>query len=282
MCMKRVVILALLIIGNIGVWGAVSSGPLHGEARVVFLNVGQGDAIFIEAPNGNQMLIDGGRDQSVLSELRQVMPFWDRSIDVVLGTHPDADHIGGLLSVVDRYDVDAFLETDNESDSSIYQSLEATVLQRHPAQIDAHAGEIIWLDDDMYFAVLFPDRDVEGVDSNTSSIVGQLVYGDTQVMLTGDSPQAIENYLVLMYGDKLQSEILKAGHHGSRTSTSPAFLADVAPKEVVISAGKDNSYGHPHQEVVDLIKNFGAHIESTAEEGRIEYALYPDGTFVKK
>lgn len=277
--MKRLSILVLIILGNVGVWSYVAAENPDDVVKVYFLDVGQGDAIFIEAPGGKQMLIDGGRDQTVLSELGKVMPFWDRSIDIVLGTHPDADHIGGLTDVLERYDIDVFIDSGNIGDTETYAYMENLADEEGAEEIEAKAGQVIWLGDDVYVAVLFPDRDVSHVESNTASIVLQLNYGDTQVLLTGDSPQEIEWHLVATYGDLLQSEILKAGHHGSRTSTGVIFLERVSPVEVVISAGKDNRYGHPHKEVTDLVESFGAELVSTAEEGTIEYLLYPDGMF---
>lgn len=279
---KRLSILLVIILGNIGVWSFVTAEEDGDVVKVYFLDVGQGDAIFIEAPGGKQMLIDGGRDQSVLSELGKVMPFWDRSIDIVLATHPDADHIGGLTDVLERYDVDVFIDSGNVGDTETYAYMEKLADEEGAEEIEAKAGQVIWLGDDAYVAILFPDRDVSHVESNTASIVTQLNYGDTQVLLTGDSPQEIEWHLVATYGDALQSEILKAGHHGSRTSTGALFLERVSPEEVVISAGKDNRYGHPHKEVTDLVESFGAELVSTAEEETIEYLLHPDGTFERK
>ncbi|PIR38826.1 MAG: hypothetical protein COV34_00285 [Candidatus Zambryskibacteria bacterium CG10_big_fil_rev_8_21_14_0_10_42_12] len=279
---KRLFILIMIVLGNMGVWSYVVAEKPREGVKVAFLDVGQGDAIFIEAPNGKQMLIDGGRDQTVLRELRKVMPFWDRSIDIVLATHPDADHIGGLIDVLERYEIDVFIDSGNIGETETYEYIEELADLEGAEEIEGKAGQIVWLSDDVYFAILFPDRDVSGVESNTASVVGQLVYGETQVLLTGDSPQEIEWHLVATYGEKLESEILKAGHHGSRTSTGALFLNEVAPEEVVISAGKDNRYGHPHKEVVDFVESFGAEIVNTGEIGRIEYVLYPDGTFEKK
>lgn len=272
---------SMLLVINIGIWIAVWQTQ-YGRARIVFLNIGQGDAIYIEAPNGNQMLIDGGRDQTVLKELRAVMPWWDRSINVVLGTHPDADHVGGLSFVLDRYKADVFVESGNSADTGAYNSLKTSVVAHHVPDVEARTGEVIWLDTDMYFVVLFPDTDPRGMESNTASIVGKLVYGKSEVMLTGDAPVAIEAYLVSRYGNALQSSILKAGHHGSRTSTSDVFLHAVSPEEVVISAGIDNQYGHPHKEVVTRITDFGSVIRNTSKDGRIEYVLASDGSFMER
>lgn len=278
--MKKLALAVLLIALNIIVWSFVTLGEARDYVKVSFLNVGQGDAIFIEAPNGNQLLIDGGRDQTVLRELRKVMRFWDRSIDVVIATHPDADHIGGLTDVFERYNISVFIDSGNIGDTETYEYIEILADKEGATEIEAKAGQIVWLDENIYFAILFPDRDATYLDPNSASIVGQLVYGETKVLLTGDAPKEIEDHLVRIYGEELQSEILKAGHHGSNTSTGPFFLQAVSPEEVVVSAGKDNKYGHPHQNVVELIQNFGGDLRSTGEEGRIEYTLLPDGTFI--
>ncbi len=280
--MKKLALAVLLLVLNIIVWSFATLGETRDHVKVSFLNVGQGDAIFIEAPNGNQLLIDGGRDQAVLRELRKAMHFWDRSIDVVIATHPDADHIGGLIDVFERYNISVFIDSGNIGDTETYEYIESLVDVEGSTEIEAQTGQIVWLDEDVYFAILFPDRDVKSLDPNSASVVGQLVYGETKVLLTGDAPKEIEDHLVRIYGEELESDILKAGHHGSNTSTGPFFLQAVSPEEVVVSAGKDNRYGHPHQNVVELIENFGGDMRSTAEEGRIEYTLLPDGTFLSK
>lgn len=239
---------------------------------VAFLDVGQGDAVFIQSPTGKQILVDGGRDRSVLRELgKHVSPF-DRSIDVVIATHPDADHISGLTGVFERYSVGAYLSPGIPNDTSQTKALVDAVahepgvkdvLARRGMQI--HFGEGVRLD------ILFPDRDVSGLETNTGSIVARLIYGETSFLLTGDSPLAIENYLVSLDGGVLESNVLKAGHHGSRTSTGEAFLDTVQPAYVVVSAGKDNSYGHPHKEIVERIKTQGATQLSTMGEGAVVF-----------
>ncbi len=118
------------------------------------------------------------------------------------------------------------------------------------------------------------------MESNTSSIVARLVYGETAFMLTGDSPKSIEEYLVLVEGEHLKSDVLKVGHHGSRTSTAELFLAEVDPDHAVISAGQDNAYGHPHVEVTDLLFNYGVETYNTAEVGRVVF--HSDGQTVER
>lgn len=242
----------------------------EGKLCVSFLDVGQGDAIFIESPTGTQLLIDGGRgDGAVLREIAEVMGYFDRVIDVVIATHPDADHIGGLVDILERYDIDSIVMTENESDSAV-ATLFKTLVSEEGADVHyARRGQTIDLGGGAIVEILFPEMDSKDMESNASSIVAQLTYGETEVLLTGDSPKRIEEYLVLAEGEHLQSDVLKVGHHGSRTSTSELFLAEVDPDYAIISAGADNSYGHPHVEVTDMLFNYGALTKNTAEEGSI-------------
>ncbi len=259
-----------VVLGNLCVWLVIFSKTQ--ALTVSFLDVGQGDAILIESPTGNTLLIDGGRDRSVLRELGGQLSPLQRSIDVVIETHPDADHIGGLPGVFDRYAVHAFLSSGVEATTNQVEALEAAAqVEKDLLTYEVRRGDRIQIGGGAYLDVLFPDRDVSSVETNTGSVVARLVYGDTSFMLTGDSPEAIENYLVSIDGASLESDVLKAGHHGSRTSTGEAFLAAVAPGAVVISAGKDNSYGHPHEEVLARIRAAGIPVFSTLGEGAVVF-----------
>lgn len=259
-------------------WGASVCDPTL--LCVVFLDVGQGDAIFIQSPSGVQMLIDTGRDESVLRGLSDIMSFSDRDIDYVLVTHPDADHIGGLVEILERYKVGEVIRTENESDTGLWTASESQIEKEGSKVTMARRGQSFSLGDGVRLEILFPDTDPTEFESNTASIVARLIYGDTAFMLTGDSPKSIEEYLVLVEGEYLKSDVLKAGHHGSRTSTSELFLAEVDPDFAVISAGKDNSYGHPHVEVTDALFNYGVETSSTAEIGHVVF--WSDGKTVYK
>jgi competence protein ComEC len=268
---RRVIILGVFFLAVAAIWSAVLwEMPHKGVLKVAFLDIGQGDAIFIEAPNGTQMLIDGGPNKGVLRQLGSVMSFWDRSIDIVAMSHPDLDHIGGLPSVMERFYVTYFMMPGVDGASGAYQTLLDDV-KAEPAQTILARKGIVWLDkeDGVYLDVLFPDRDVSGFETNTASIVAKLVYGDTSFLLTGDSPLAIEKYLASQYGQGLNVDVLKLGHHGSRTSSSEEFLGYTSPAYAVISAGKDNMYGHPHKEVLDLLKKHAIPFLYTADEGTI-------------
>ena len=265
-------LIGTLFLAVIFIWYAVIKESRSGELRVYFLNIGQGDAIFIDAPSGNQMLIDGGPNKSVLSELGKILPFYDRKIDVLVATHPDQDHIAGLSYILDRYKVGDILEPGVSSETAVYRGLEKKVGEKKVGRVLARRGMTVDLGAGAVFKILFPDRDTSGFETNTASIVGRLSYGANSVMLTGDSPQAVENYLTMLDGKNLKSDVLKAGHHGSHTSSSQSFVGFVNPQYAIISVGKGNSYGHPHQEILDLFKKFQIPVLRTDEVRTIEFS----------
>lgn len=263
-------VLAVFITFNIFIWAATLRADRHGKLTVAFLDIGQGDAIYIEAPNGNQVLIDGGPSSgALLRALGEVMPFYDRSIDLVLATHPDQDHVGGLPSVIDRMHVSSVVTTENTSGTGAYGAFEKAILEKNPTRILARAGERIILDNGIVLNILFPNQNAAGWDTNTGSIVARLSYGDESFLFTGDSPQSVEQYLVAKNGGVVHSNVLKLGHHGSRTSSSKVFLSAVDPEYAVISAGKDNKYGHPHKETLDLLAELKIPTVSTVDYGTI-------------
>ncbi len=276
-------LLGTLFIANFFIWGAVLSEERGGMLTVAFLDVGQGDAIFIEAPNGNQILLDGGPNKKVLSELSNLMPFYDRSIDMVIASHPDKDHIGGLPEILSKFSVDNVMESGVSSNTAVYREFEKIIKNKNITKILARRGMKVWLDKkkNIYLEILFPDRDTTGWDTNEASIVARLVYGSSSFVLTGDSPQNIERYLVFLDSGKLKSSVLKLGHHGSRTSTSELFLGSVYPQYAVISAGGNNRYGHPHKEVMDLIKKLEIPFLETSKEGTIIFKTDGESLYVK-
>ncbi len=262
----------ILVLGANSIHVGLLTKP-DGLLHISYLDVGQGDGTFIESPTGMQVLIDGGRDTKVLTQLPKVMGYFDRTIDVVVATHPDADHIGGLIHVLERYDVRAILMTDNVNDTPVYDAFIRAVKAEGATMLDARRGQVYDMGrgsaGSTTLAVLFPDRDMRDVESNTSSIILRLSYGDADFLFMGDSPQAIETYLVSLPDSVLQTEVLKVGHHGSRTSSAEAFIAAVSPAYAIISAGKDNDYGHPHKEVMDTLRAHNVATKNTADVGSI-------------
>lgn len=260
-----------LFLGTILVWYAVYAES-QDKLLVAFLDVGQGDAIFIQTPSNNQILLDGGPNKKVLSELSKIMPFYDRSIDMIIESHPDSDHIAGLIDVAKRYEINSVMETGVDSDSDVYKTLENVIKEKNIQKVLARKGMRINFGDGAYLDILFPDRDVSGLETNTSSIVAKLIYGDNSFIFTGDSPQAIEKYLASTIGviPAGRDKILKLGHHGSKTSTLELFLGYVNPKYAIISVGKDNKYGHPSKETMDLLNRFKIPTFRTDELGTIK------------
>ncbi|MDO8589775.1 MAG: ComEC/Rec2 family competence protein [bacterium] len=264
-------VLAVLVLSNIFVWFAVYQRQPSNILSVYFLDIGQGDAIFIDSPAHGRLLLDGGKNRSVLTELGKILPFADKRIDVMIESHPDADHIGGLPEVVSRYDVGMFLEPGVESDNSIDDELHRRVDEKNIPKILARRGMVVNFGDGAKLQILFPNQGVSNWETNRASIVAKLVYGNKSFLLTGDSPIAIENVLINLDQKILDSDVLKAGHHGSRTSTSLVYAQAVSPEYAVISAGKDNTYGHPHKEVLDILQKVGAKVVSTASSGTIKF-----------
>lgn len=242
--------------------------------RVVFLDVGQGDSIYIEAPNGRQVLVDGGPDASVVSQLASVMPLFDKTIDLVVATHADADHIGGLSAVLDDYTVSRVLENGAGGKTKTYQKLEQKIIDHHIQKDIARRGMHIIIDEkeNIYFDILYPDRDVVNLDSNDGSIVGRLTYGGQSFMLTGDAPNNVENIIIKNEKPEfLKSSVLKLGHHGSHTSSSTEWLRAISPSYAIISAGLNNRYGHPHKETLDKLDSLQIPYLATYEKGNIEF-----------
>lgn len=266
----RLIILYLVIASAAALAWMAYSAP-KGSLTIAFLDVGQGDSIFIQSPTGRQVLIDGGINRDVLSQLASVMPFFDRSIDVVMATHPDKDHIGGLPYVFERYEVDVVIDPGLEASSESYDFyVDARTKEEGVVYREARRGDVIDLGGGAYIRILFPDVDTDGMETNSASIIAQLIYGETEAMLTGDAPDEVERHLASI-DSTLQSDILKVGHHGSKTSTSQEFLDAVVPSYAIISAGKDNTYGHPHADVVARLVAASTTILTTFEEGSIVF-----------
>lgn len=273
---QRGILLGIIVFLGIGFWADLFLDTATSEPflSVHFLDVGQGDATFIETPEGVQVLIDGGRDAGVLRELASQMGFFDRTIDILIATHPDSDHISGLIDVLRRYDVETIVLTENESDTPTAAAFAAAVEAEQElgaTLIYTRAGQIFQLGASTTLTILFPDRNPAGFESNASSIISKVQYGDIGFIVTGDSPKSIEEYVVRQHGSALESEVMKVGHHGSDTSTAEAFIGAVSPQFAVISAGEDNPYGHPHQEVLERLASEPLQIIETADSGTVTF-----------
>lgn len=268
--MTLVLLVAIVVVGAI--WYAALKEDRHGLLTVSFLDVGQGDAIFIDAPSGRQVLIDGGPSSGVLRRLAQVMPWYDWSIDIVVATHPDADHVSGLIDVLQHYSVDIVINSSVLGNTATWATLVDTERKKAKRNVIAKRGQIINLGSGAYIEILYPDRSVPNIDTNDGSIVARVVYGSTSFLLTGDAPQSVEKYLVSLDASKLGSTVLKAGHHGSKTASAPLFIGYVNPQYAVFSRGCNNKYGHPNQITVDNFKRFSIDIFDTCKQETVSFA----------
>ncbi|MFY9462828.1 MAG: MBL fold metallo-hydrolase, partial [Candidatus Sungiibacteriota bacterium] len=234
-------------------------------------DIGQGDSIFIEMPNGNQVLIDGGPSDAVLARLGRVMPFWDRSIDLVILTHPHADHITGLIQVLKRYDVGMVLTSGVNYSTPEWNEWRALLERKHIPVVIAKRGQRARFSKTAYLDILTPFQSFIGASPKNvhdAMIVSKLYDASATALLTGDMEKSLE-YQILFFGDDIKSDVLKIGHHGSKTSTTEDFLAAVSPKIAVISVGKKNRYGHPYQQTLDTLKKFGVKIFRTDQDGDV-------------
>jgi competence protein ComEC len=270
---KRACALAVLALITGLIWTLPSNAATEEEPYLLvhFLDVGQGDAAFIQTKEGVQILIDGGRDGKALAELQRILGPFDRTLDMIVATHGDLDHIGGLVDVLTYYEVESILTTENKGESDTAELFESLKHKEGAEIILARRGQEFLLGSSTELAVLFPETDVSKIESNASSIVLKLTHGENTFLFTGDAPKSTEEYLVLTEGEYLESDVLKVGHHGSRTSSSELFLDEVAPQFAIISAAEGNSYGHPHVEVTDALFNRGIEMLETGKEGTITF-----------
>lgn len=270
--MKKIYILisvCVLALGGIFFYeqAKFSDGRLH----VVICNVGQGDAIFIRTPKGQDILIDGGRNSSVLACLSNNMPFWDRDIELVFATHPDADHIGGLESVFTSYKVLSFNTPKKMANTQVFSRLQRIIKEQNIPLRYIYAGDRYSLDSNVVLLSLWPTReyidlDTGSFDTNTFSLVQVLSYGEFKTLLTGDiESQTLDS----LFSSPSRIDVLKVSHHGSKTGLDSQIISMLSPNLAVISVGS-NSYGHPTAFILDLLKEFGVKTLRTDRNGEIE------------
>lgn len=236
---------------------------------VNFLDVGQGDAILI-SEGSNQILIDGGPSgQRLMEKLGKYIPFWDRKIEIVIETHPDQDHIAGLINVAQNYQIGEFIESQAENDTEVYKKLKDIISAKNIPAINAAAGMEIKLADDVPLKIISAEAGT-AKDTNPASVVAKLTYGQNTFLFTGDLPSEEEIKLVNAKA-YLKADVLKVGHHGSKYSTSQEFLSDVSPRDAVISVAKNNKYGHPAPEILERLNQAKINILRIDEMGDIKY-----------
>ncbi|MBN1992666.1 MAG: DNA internalization-related competence protein ComEC/Rec2 [Anaerolineae bacterium] len=263
------------------IWLAALGLP-DGRLHVAFLDVGQGDAVLITMPNGQQMLIDGGPSATQLNwRLGQKMPFWDRSLEVVANTHPDSDHLGGLVSLLDRYTVAQVLVSDVAGESELFRQWELELAEEQLQPLVGQAGMQLSFGRGVTATILHPGPMVPNSNkANNHSLVLHLQMGRVSFLLPGDIETPVEQNLVWA-GVPLTATVLKSPHHGSSTSSSEAFLAAVQPQLVVISVGMDNRFGHPSAEILQRYAEHGFTVLRTDKQGTVEFSTDGESLWVE-
>ena len=267
-------ILIILLTANF-LAGLVFLDLKNGNAvEVNFYDIGQGDGMMIEAGDNIQIIIDGGATDKIVEKIGRDLPFYDRQIELVIMTHPDKDHLGGLVDVLRYYQVDQVLITGIKCETAICREWDKIIKEKDiPVKI-AQAGQVINLGGGTYLGIFSPRENLSGQkfkDDNGTSIVAKLISNDRSVLFTGDIGFKVENKL-MESGANLNSDILKISHHGSKYATSSKFLEAVSPETAVICVGK-NSYGHPAEELLSRIDDYGAAIKRTDLDGDVKLKL---------
>lgn len=274
-------VIGILFAANLAAYTLLARASGGDHATVYFFDVGQGDSIYIRTAAGNDVLIDGGPGDAVLSKLGKAMPFNDRTIEFMILTHPHADHASGLVEVLKRYEVKNLMTPQVQYDSATYQKFLELASQKKVKVFLPKLGQRVYFDDQIVFDVYYPvaGRFSEAPkDVNEVSIVGKVSFGSQHILLTGDSGKGTED-LLLGLKIPLEAQILKVGHQGSKTSSGKLFIEKVRPDYSVIMVGK-NSYGHPHEEVLGLLSAQQTRVLRTDEHGDVVFRLYSDHVLV--
>ena len=274
--MKHKLYKVLLVLGIVAVLATIPvfwfTYSAENNLEVDFLDVGQGDAILIQTPFSQNILIDGGPDSSIIRELSRNLDWWDKQIDLMILTHPHDDHVAGLNEVLKRYKVEKILYSGVIHDSPSFLNWLELIKEQNIPLVIIDRPQTIYLSDDCELEILYPISSLLGktVDNlNNSSIISRLDCENQKFLFTGDAETEVEQELLEKNID-LSADVLKAGHHGSDTSNSQEFVEAVSPEIVVIQVGEDNSFGHPSRRALKRFERLGAEILRTDINGAIK------------
>jgi competence protein ComEC len=262
----------------------VASQRPDGRLHVWVLDVGQGDSTLIRTPGGHTALVDGGPGITPLAGgIGRHIPFWQRDIDLVVLTHPQQDHLMGLIELVERYKVGRVVQTAFEPKGNVQLAWDAALRREGVPVYHARRGDIISFEGepDVTLRVLHPSGDGESANPNEESVVVRLEYGSTRILLAGDVEADAEAEMLREALPYLRSDVLKVAHHGSDTSTTQTFLDVAGPRVAVIPVGAGNRLGHPSPDVLDRLAASGAEVYRTDLDGTIEIIAEKDRFWVQ-
>lgn len=245
------------------------------ELKITFLDVGQGDASLIQFSNGEKMLVDCGKDTGILSALGRVLPYYDRELDYLVITHPDSDHYGGCIDVLDRFTIKHIVYNGLKKSGDNFWEYFYKKMQVEGSSYTVVDRKQVWDISSSTINFIFPDNPIDNISAslkkkdNNTSLIFLLDYQGKKMLFMGDAENELEQYLINNYKDDLDSDILKVGHHGSAGSSGRLFLEAVSPAFSIISVGKDNTFGHPSLRVIKKLERTGSQILRTDETGDI-------------
>lgn len=304
--MKKIILFFVISLAIIGVvfvleakgiltWRLELGKKPSENVEVVFMDVGQGDAALLKFPSGQTMLVDCGKDASILSALGRNLSWFKRDLDYLVISHPHADHFGGCLDVLARFKVHHIYVNGYNSGGQLLENFNQAV--KYEAQGDG--AENIILSQPQTIEVgsttirfLYPDHELsrdprvpaskESLDINDTSVVIKVSHGTQDILLTGDMEKPLERHIIKTNPGQLNSEILKVGHHGSDSSSSEEFVEAVKPKFCIVSSGEGNSYGHPHGSTVRRLERMGCQVLRTDQRGDILMTLTTSTSYLEQ
>lgn len=292
MRIHSVLFVSLLLLVVLAVVPRTPSFVATDHCTMKTLDIGQGDAILFTTSDHRTILFDGGPGNSILDALGRSLPPGTLDLDLIVATHPDADHLGGLVPVLQQYRVHAVLTTGVAVTTQLYQRWTKALEEEQAHIYHAQAGQRVTIGDHFQFEELWPEKDFRNVlwtepskngigGTNDTGIGGRVTCDGSTVMMTADLSHDVEEQLA-RNPEMIRSSLLKVGHHGSRYSSSQLFLQAVHPTLAVIPVGKKNRYGHPHPTVIDRLTRLDIPFLRTDELGDIVLVSKGDGTWVKK
>lgn len=268
---------SFLVIIVLVLWVAGYTYDFRTHARIYFLDVGQADATLIHIPDGTQMLVDCGKDTRGLEALQRKQSYFDRTIEYLVITHADLDHFGGCIPILNTYTIEQVVYNGLDKAGDPRWEAMWEVIKEEGSEVVVVEQPMTWKLGELTIRSVFPNYPITQTPEflgNNASVVLRIDSPEGSYLLTGDAEKEEEEFMLENMPGLLDVDVLKAGHHGSKTSSTEAFVSVVSPHTTVVSAGIGNRYGHPHGRVLARYKRHGVNILQTSMEGDISFMLY--------